>query len=99
MIFCYVVPYILDKLVLPGWWFLLLLTSGFIFISSCQLFFCLYFVMQVSEIKGDDVVCVIKNTATLAGSLFTLHISQIRIDLPTLTDADKDVSYALLICA
>lgn len=48
--------------------------------------------MQVAELKGEDVVCVIKNSATLAGSLFTLHISQIRIDLPTLTDADKNVS-------
>ncbi|ONK63107.1 uncharacterized protein A4U43_C05F910 [Asparagus officinalis] len=44
----------------------------------------------VAELKGDDVVCVIKNTATLAGSLFTLHISQIHINLPTLTDNDKD---------
>lgn len=50
------------------------------------------FVVQVAELKGDDVVCVIKNTATLAGSLFTLHISQIRIDLPTLSGADKEVS-------
>ncbi|TVU26950.1 hypothetical protein EJB05_29527 [Eragrostis curvula] len=47
--------------------------------------------LEVSEIKGDDVVCVIKNTATLAGSLFTLHCSQIHIDLPTLSDEDKDV--------
>lgn len=48
--------------------------------------------MQVAEVKGQDVSCVIKNTATLAGSLFTLHISQIHIDLPTLSDTDKDVS-------
>lgn len=41
--------------------------------------------------KGEDVVCVIKNSATLSGSLFTLHVSQIPIDLPTLTDKDKDV--------
>ncbi|KAK1300600.1 hypothetical protein QJS10_CPB13g00817 [Acorus calamus] len=47
--------------------------------------------LEVSEVKGDDVVCVIKNSATLSGSLFTLHMSQIRIDLPTLTDADKEV--------
>jgi hypothetical protein len=37
------------------------------------------------------VVCVIKNTATLPGSLFTLHCSQIHIDLPTLSDDEKDV--------
>lgn len=47
---------------------------------------------QVSEVKGDDVVCMIKNSATLAGSLFTLHVSQIHIDLPTLSDKDKEVS-------
>nr|CBX25311.1 hypothetical_protein [Oryza brachyantha] len=46
--------------------------------------------VRVSEVKGDDVVCVIKNSATLAGSLFTLHCSQIHIDLPTLSDEDKE---------
>ena len=50
--------------------------------------------MQVSEVKGQDVVCIIKNTATLAGSLFTLHASQIHIDLPTLTEKDQEVSSA-----
>lgn len=50
--------------------------------------------MQVDEVKGDDVICVIKNTATLAGSLFTLHASQIRIDLPTLSDKDKEVNFS-----
>ncbi|KAF9680191.1 hypothetical protein SADUNF_Sadunf06G0095600 [Salix dunnii] len=47
--------------------------------------------LEVSEVKGSDVVCVIKNSATLAGSLFTLHASQIRIELPTLSDKDKEV--------
>uniref|UniRef100_A0A5B7CID8 Pyruvate kinase n=1 Tax=Davidia involucrata TaxID=16924 RepID=A0A5B7CID8_DAVIN len=47
--------------------------------------------LEVDQVKGEDVVCVIKNTATLAGSLFTLHASQIRIDLPTLSDKDKEV--------
>lgn len=47
---------------------------------------------QVSEVKGDDVVCVVKNSATLAGALFTLHVSQVHIDLPTLSDKDKEVS-------
>lgn len=54
----------------------------------------LYFflsIMQVTEVNGEDVVCLIKNSATLAGSLYTLHVSQIRIDLPTLTDKDKEV--------
>lgn len=48
--------------------------------------------------KGEDVVCVIKNTATLTGSLFTLHASQIRIDLPTLSEKDEEVSH-WTICA
>jgi len=48
-------------------------------------------IMQVSEVTGQDVVCTIKNSATLAGSLFTLHASQVHIDLPTLTDKDKEV--------
>ncbi|KAL5150133.1 Pyruvate kinase 1, cytosolic [Glycine soja] len=47
--------------------------------------------LEVSEVKGQDVVCIIKNTATLAGSLFTLHASQIHIDLPTLTEKDQEV--------
>lgn len=42
--------------------------------------------------KSEDVVCVIKNSATLAGSLFTLHASQIHIDLPTLSNEDKQAS-------
>ncbi|KAL6328262.1 hypothetical protein AAG906_034405 [Vitis piasezkii] len=47
--------------------------------------------LEVTEVDGEDVVCLIKNSATLAGSLYTLHVSQIRIDLPTLTDKDKEV--------
>ncbi|CAI9285474.1 unnamed protein product [Lactuca saligna] len=44
----------------------------------------------VNEVKGEDV-CLIKNSVTLSGSLFTLHVSQICIELPTLTDKDKEV--------
>ncbi|KAL6125567.1 hypothetical protein ACLB2K_073623 [Fragaria x ananassa] len=47
--------------------------------------------LEVTEVSGEDVVCLIKNSATLAGSLYTLHVSQIRIDLPTLTNIDKEV--------
>ncbi|GAV74294.1 PK domain-containing protein/PK_C domain-containing protein [Cephalotus follicularis] len=47
--------------------------------------------LEVTEVDGEDVVCLIKNSSTLAGSLYTLHVSQIRIDLPTLTDKDKEV--------
>ncbi|KAK8713638.1 hypothetical protein V6N13_148849 [Hibiscus sabdariffa] len=45
--------------------------------------------LEVTEVKGNDVVCVIKNSATLTGALFTLHASQMCINLPTLTDKDK----------
>lgn len=45
--------------------------------------------LEVSEIQGKDVVCFVKNSATLTGSLFTMHVSQVHIDLPTLSDADK----------
>ncbi|KAF8021847.1 hypothetical protein BT93_G2097 [Corymbia citriodora subsp. variegata] len=47
--------------------------------------------LEVTEINGEDVVCLIKNSAVLSGSLYTLHVSQIRIDLPSLTDDDKKV--------
>ncbi|RZC82387.1 hypothetical protein C5167_045169 [Papaver somniferum] len=47
--------------------------------------------LEVSEVKEVDVVCTVKNAAVLSGSLFTLHVSQIHIDLPTLTDKDKEV--------
>ncbi|CAM8931791.1 unnamed protein product [Rhodiola kirilowii] len=47
--------------------------------------------LEVSEVNGNDVVCLIKNSATLAGSLFTLHVSQVHIALPTLLDKDKEI--------
>lgn len=50
--------------------------------------------LQVEEVKGDDVICVSRNAATLAGPLFTLHVSQVHIDMPTLTEKDKEVSVA-----
>ncbi|BAT94570.1 hypothetical protein LR48_Vigan02g179100 [Vigna angularis] len=47
--------------------------------------------LEVSEVNGDDISCLVKNTATLSGPLFTVHVSQIHIDLPSLTDKDKEV--------
>ncbi|XP_021890568.1 pyruvate kinase 1, cytosolic-like isoform X1 [Carica papaya] len=47
--------------------------------------------LEVTEVTGEDVVCLIKNSATLSGQLYTLHVSQIHIDLPTLTEKDKEV--------
>lgn len=47
--------------------------------------------LEVTEVNGEDVVCLIKNSATLSGQLYTLHVSQIRIELPTLTNKDKEI--------
>jgi pyruvate kinase len=47
--------------------------------------------LEVSELRGEDVVCLIKSSASLKGFLFTLHVSRIRFNLPTLSDSDKDV--------
>ncbi|KAI5648499.1 hypothetical protein M9H77_34504 [Catharanthus roseus] len=47
--------------------------------------------LEVTEVKEEDVVCLVKNSATLSGTLYTLHVSQIHINLPTLTDQDKEV--------
>jgi len=53
---------------------------------SCHIFL----IMQVTEVKGGDVVCLIKNSAVLAGSLFNIHVAQAHIELPTLTEKDKE---------
>lgn len=34
---------------------------------------------------------MINNSATLDGTLFTLHASQVPIDMPTLSEKDKEV--------
>ncbi|KNA24291.1 hypothetical protein SOVF_016980 [Spinacia oleracea] len=47
--------------------------------------------LEVSDVAGVDVTCVIKNSATLDGELFTLHVSRVRIEMPTLSDKDKEV--------
>jgi pyruvate kinase len=47
--------------------------------------------LEVEEVEGQDVVCTVKNSATLTGSLFTIHASQVHIDLPTLSEDDKKV--------
>ncbi|KAH8938378.1 hypothetical protein BDL97_16G079500 [Sphagnum fallax] len=47
--------------------------------------------LEVKEVKERDVVCTVKNTATLTGSLFVVHVSQVRMDLPTLSENDKEV--------
>jgi pyruvate kinase len=44
--------------------------------------------LEVTETRGTDVICKINNTATLTGTLFTAHVSQVRIELPTLSEYD-----------
>ncbi|XAR68431.1 Pyruvate kinase [Bertholletia excelsa] len=45
--------------------------------------------LEVLETSGPDIICLVKNTATLPGFIFNVHVSQVHIDLPTLTDFDK----------
>ncbi|XP_072981544.1 pyruvate kinase 1, cytosolic-like isoform X1 [Typha angustifolia] len=47
--------------------------------------------LEVVETNGEEVDCLVKNSATLAGSIFTMHASQVKINLPTLSSADKQV--------
>ncbi|KAK8952061.1 hypothetical protein KSP39_PZI004553 [Platanthera zijinensis] len=47
--------------------------------------------LEVLETVDQDVICLVKNSATLAGFIFTMHVSQVNIDLPTLTSYDKQV--------
>ncbi|KAA0043305.1 pyruvate kinase 2, cytosolic-like [Cucumis melo var. makuwa] len=45
----------------------------------------------VLEVKGDDVGCVVKNSATLVGTVYTLHAAEVHIDLPTPIEKDKEI--------
>ncbi|KAF5938115.1 hypothetical protein HYC85_025621 [Camellia sinensis] len=45
--------------------------------------------LEVLEIRGPDIICLVKNSASLVGFVFTMHVSQVHIDLPTLTDVDR----------
>ncbi|KAF5191416.1 Pyruvate kinase 1, cytosolic [Thalictrum thalictroides] len=47
--------------------------------------------LEVVETTGSDVICLVKNSAILAGFIFTMHISQVHINLPTLSEVDKQV--------
>ncbi|KAH7511762.1 hypothetical protein FEM48_Zijuj12G0017100 [Ziziphus jujuba var. spinosa] len=47
--------------------------------------------LEVLETKNQDVICLVKNSATLSGFIFTMHVSQVHVNLPTLTDYDKQV--------
>ena len=45
------------------------------------------------DTSGENVNCLVKNAATLAGPIFTLHVSQVHISLPTLSEYDKQVMW------
>ncbi|KAL7225414.1 hypothetical protein ACSBR1_020732 [Camellia fascicularis] len=45
--------------------------------------------LEVLEMRGPDIICLVKNSASLVGFVFTMHVSQVHIDLPTLTDVDR----------
>ncbi|KAJ8449791.1 hypothetical protein Cgig2_001447 [Carnegiea gigantea] len=47
--------------------------------------------LEVMETKGSDIICRVKNSATLAGFIFNMHFSKVRINLPTVTDTDKQI--------
>lgn len=47
--------------------------------------------LEVTETKGSDIICRVKNSATLAGVIFNMHVSKARVNLPTLTDTDKQI--------
>ncbi|XP_068649072.1 pyruvate kinase 2, cytosolic-like [Aristolochia californica] len=47
--------------------------------------------LEVVDTNGSDVICLVKNTATLEGFIFMMHVSQVDISLPTLSETDKKV--------
>lgn len=61
----------------------------------CSYLFLTYCNLQVVETSGENVNCLVKNAATLAGPIFTLHVSQVHISLPTLSEYDKHVMWTI----
>ncbi|CAA6660329.1 unnamed protein product [Spirodela intermedia] len=47
--------------------------------------------LEVIETNGEDVICLVKNSATLSGFILTMHVAQVHINLPTLTETDKQL--------
>ncbi|KAI0494386.1 hypothetical protein KFK09_024520 [Dendrobium nobile] len=47
--------------------------------------------LEVLETVDQDVTCLVKNSATLVGFIFIVHLCQAKIELPTLTSYDKQV--------
>lgn len=63
--------------------------------KCCSYLFLICCNLQVVETSGANVNCLVKNAATLAGPIFTLHVSQVHISLPTLSEYDKHVMGAI----
>ncbi|CAM6093001.1 unnamed protein product [Calypogeia fissa] len=47
--------------------------------------------LEVAEVQNMNVKCLVKNSATLTGALFTAHAAQVHVTLPTLTEFDKEI--------
>ncbi|CAI5994430.1 unnamed protein product [Closterium sp. NIES-64] len=45
--------------------------------------------LKVEEVKGDDIVCTVTNTAELQGEFFTVHAAQVDTDMPILSKVDE----------
>ncbi|CAI5506402.1 unnamed protein product [Closterium sp. Naga37s-1] len=45
--------------------------------------------LKVEEVKGDDIVCTVTNTAELQGDFFTVHAAQVDTDMPILSKVDE----------
>jgi hypothetical protein len=61
----------------------------------CSYLFLICCNLQVVETSGENVNCLVKNAATLAGPIFTFHVSQVHISLPTLSEYDKHVMWTI----
>lgn len=68
----------LNKVVIPS----ASICAQYLFSGSEAISACL----DISKIKGYDLVFVLKETTILVGSVFTLHCSQVHIDLPKLSE-------------
>ncbi|CAI7799512.1 unnamed protein product, partial [Closterium sp. NIES-54] len=45
--------------------------------------------LKVEEVKGEDIVCTVTNTAELQGDFFTVHAAQVDTDMPILSKVDE----------
>lgn len=46
--------------------------------------------LNVERIEGEDLVCLVKNSAVLEGPFFTVHATRVPLNRPTFSDLDKE---------